>query len=176
MPRAQIHNTNMRLFGDTSNGVDNQIKYNFERHRIMGNLDVKLAQNKQYYLDNFNISDCVNYFCIKKCLPFLWPTYTGSTESTNGTNYRIQDTEVYPQYSNTTNPFTYRLMAQFVFTIAARYGRTTGIDESLIALDDTNTMKQGMDLVKYIEVGNETNATWFGPLGYYSPEEYAAVS
>jgi endoglucanase len=63
---------------------------------------------------------------------------------------------------------SYRSDGQTFFQVAARYGRAQ-VSSSLLKTDDKKT---GLDLVKKIEVNNETNAYWGGLLRYQTPYEY----
>lgn len=168
---------NTRLYGDTSG--DSQVSYSFSNSRSLGNLDSKLSLLKQSQLSYYGNSDVQTYICIKDLIEFMGQppgtTMDNWVPFSTTRHYRMEDRYIYPQYSSK-DPMAYRFIAQFVFTLAARYGRSTGIDESLMAVDPTNLKLQGLDLVKYIEVENEPNR-WWNPTSdtYYHPEQLAAM-
>lgn len=164
-----------RLHGDDSG--TRQIKYFFTNNRIQGNMDSKLLLLKNELISKFNCTENENYICIKSPMQFLYPDpanpSVASAYDIIDLN-RLCDSNIYTQY-NSYSPFAYRFISQFVFTMAARWGRNSNIPDELIALDPSNQMLKGMDLLKYIEVENEPNRTWGGTTGYYNPEEFAAL-
>lgn len=74
---------------------------------------------------------------------------------------------------NTTTPSSYSGFAKALYQMAARYGRTIVANELLRVPD--NQKKSGLNLVEYIEVWNEPDKGWMGPVAYFQPEEYAAM-
>lgn len=174
-PSALLTDVNCRLHGDNSTGV--QIKYLFSNNRIIKNLDNKLLELKNSIIGHFGCYTNENYVCVKNVLSFLYPDplkpgETISWDKIDG--WKMCDSNVYPQYDSY-SPFAYRFISQFIFTMTARYGRNSNIDDNLMALDPTNAPLKGLDLLKYIEIENEPNRTWEGTNGYYNPEEYAAL-
>ncbi len=81
-----------------------------------------------------------------------------------------------------TSPASYIKQAKVAFQYAARYGRNTGVDSSLLSVDarqrwfgdSKNYLKIGMDLIKYVECDNERDKWWIGRVGYQTGREYAA--
>ncbi|WP_345953168.1 T9SS type A sorting domain-containing protein [Mucilaginibacter sp. PAMB04168] len=81
-----------------------------------------------------------------------------------------------------TKPTSYIEQARAGFQFAARYGSSTGVDASQLSVNTTqrwygdgvNTVKQGMDLIKYIECDNERDKWWKGRKAYQTAFEYAA--
>jgi endoglucanase len=79
-------------------------------------------------------------------------------------------------------PASYIEQAKLGFQYAARYGSNTNVDPSLLSVSTTprwhadppNTIKIGLDLVKYIECDNERDKWWKGRKGYQTAREYAA--
>ncbi|MET4082097.1 hypothetical protein ABIB40_002053 [Pedobacter sp. UYP30] len=77
---------------------------------------------------------------------------------------------------------SYILQAKAAFQLAARYGANKNIDSSLLLVDTTirwhedkqNTVKIGLNVIKYIECDNERDKWWKGAKAQQSPEEYAA--
>lgn len=165
-----------RLYGDDSG--TRQISYYFSNNRILGNLDSKLQVLKNELTTKYNLNECDNYICMKQAIQFMYPDPQNPSQAmvfTDGmANNKMCDINVYPEY-NSFSPFAYRLISQFIFTLTARYGRNVDVPDELIALNSSNQMLKGMDLLKYIEVENEPNRTWEGSAGYYHPEEFAAL-
>jgi len=81
-----------------------------------------------------------------------------------------------------TDPASYIKQAKVAFQYAARYGSNTGVNRALLNIDssqrwtndDINTIKVGLDLVKYIECDNERDKWWKGRKAYQTGREYAA--
>ena len=80
------------------------------------------------------------------------------------------------------DPLSYIEQARLAFQFTARYGRNTGVNPALLSVhstprwpgDNPNTVKIGLDLVKYIECDNERDKWWKGRRGYQTAREYAA--
>lgn len=78
---------------------------------------------------------------------------------------------------------SYLAKARAAFQFAARYGRNTQIPDSFMHVntaprwpnDPANVVKKGLDLVRYMECGNELDKWWKGLRGYMNPYEYAAL-
>lgn len=83
---------------------------------------------------------------------------------------------------NRSDPKSYILQAKAAFQLAARYGANTKVDPSLLSVDTAirwhedqkNSVKIGLNVIKYIECDNERDKWWKGPKAQQSPEEYAA--
>ena len=179
-----ITNPNVRLTpedaAETLNGQP--IMYLFEGNRIHGNTDNHLALVKQLQNEYYGITECETFLGVKSLPPFLRLPLDGfdpadpnlNFEPPSSSSWKAQDTAMYPDFSDTTDPMTYRFAAQCCFVFCARYGRTTGHPEHLLRLHPNETPKQGLDLVKYFQFWNEPNLTWEGERGYTNPFEFAA--
>jgi hypothetical protein len=81
-----------------------------------------------------------------------------------------------------TQPLSYIEQAKVAFQYTARYGSNTNVDPSLLSVSTTprwfgdypNTVKIGLNLIKYIECDNERDKWWKGRKGYQTAREYAA--
>ncbi|RYF12278.1 beta-galactosidase [Pedobacter agri] len=79
-------------------------------------------------------------------------------------------------------PSSYIKQARAGFQLAARYGSNKALNPSLVKVntlprwtnDKVNSVRIGLDLVKYIECDNERDKWWKGAKAQQSPEEYAA--
>lgn len=80
------------------------------------------------------------------------------------------------------DPLSYLEQAKVAFQYAARYGANVNVNPSLLKVDTiprwygdhTNTVKIGLNLIKYIECDNERDKWWKGRKGYQTAREYAA--
>jgi endoglucanase len=80
------------------------------------------------------------------------------------------------------DPLSYIEQSRVAFQYAARYGSNTNVDPSLLSVSTTprwygdypNTVKIGLNLIKYIECDNERDKWWKGRKGYQTAREYAA--
>ncbi|WP_254561692.1 carbohydrate-binding protein [Dyadobacter diqingensis] len=80
------------------------------------------------------------------------------------------------------DPLSYIEQAKIAFQYAARYGSNTAVDPALLSVytiprwnnDTPNTVKIGLNLIKYIECDNERDKWWKGRKGYQTAREYAA--
>ncbi|MCE7067962.1 carbohydrate-binding protein [Dyadobacter sp. CY326] len=80
------------------------------------------------------------------------------------------------------DPLSYIEQAKVAFQYVARYGSNVNVNPSLLKVDTIprwfgdypNTVKIGLDLVKYIECDNERDKWWKGRKGYQTAREYAA--
>ncbi len=83
---------------------------------------------------------------------------------------------------NFASPASYIEQAKVAFQYTARYGRNTLVNPALLSVydkprwtaDHVNSIRIGLDLVKYIECGNERDKWWRGRAGYQTGREYAA--
>ncbi len=71
-------------------------------------------------------------------------------------------------------PASYKEHADFFYQLAARYGKTK-VDTAFLRVDHALKVS-GLNLINYIENGNENNKTWKGRPAYFTPYEYAAMS
>ena len=84
--------------------------------------------------------------------------------------------------SNLSLPQSYLDQAKMAFQFAARYGSNKKVPINLLHVnasarwtgDQINTIKIGLDLVKYIECNNEQDRWWKGRDAYQTGREYAA--
>lgn len=80
------------------------------------------------------------------------------------------------------DPLSYIEQAKIAFQYAARYGSNTNVDPALLSVhttprwfgDTPNSVKIGLNLIKYIECDNERDKWWKGRKGYQTAREYAA--
>ena len=76
------------------------------------------------------------------------------------------------------NPITYYVYSDHMFAYAARYGRNSSeVLRQIAGLHTTGTPTVGLDLVNWIELGNEPDANWHGGIvSYYSAYQLAALN
>ncbi|WP_373330633.1 carbohydrate-binding protein [Salmonirosea aquatica] len=80
------------------------------------------------------------------------------------------------------DPASYLEQAKMAFQYAARYGSNTQVNPALLSVYDTprwpgdnpNTVKIGMNLIKYLECDNERDKWWKGRKAYQTAREYCA--
>jgi hypothetical protein len=80
------------------------------------------------------------------------------------------------------DPLSYLEQAKVAFQYVARYGANKNVNPALLKVDTIprwhndapNTIKIGLNLVKYIECDNERDKWWKGRKGYQNAREYAA--
>ncbi len=83
---------------------------------------------------------------------------------------------------NFADPLSYIEQARVAFQYAARYGSNVNVNPELLSVSTTprwygdypNTIRIGLDLIKYIECDNERDKWWKGRKGYQTAREYAA--
>ncbi|WP_461138698.1 carbohydrate-binding protein [Spirosoma pomorum] len=81
-----------------------------------------------------------------------------------------------------TQPVSYIEQAKVAFQYAARYGSNPNVDPALLSVHNTprwhadtpNSVKIGLNLIKYIECDNERDKWWKGRKAYQNAREYAA--
>jgi len=81
-----------------------------------------------------------------------------------------------------TKPASYIDQAKLAFQFAARYGSNKTVNPALLSVnsktrwtgDPANTIRIGLDLVKYMECNNEPDRWWKGREAYQTGREYAA--
>jgi len=96
----------------------------------------------------------------------------------------LQDSEdvTAPYGSDLSNPASYILVGKVAFQFAARYGANPNVNTSMLSVDRTprwandqlNTIKVGLNTVKYVEVNNEPDKWWKGPATKQTAQQYAA--
>jgi hypothetical protein len=87
-----------------------------------------------------------------------------------------------PYGSNLSDPASYILVGKVAFQFAARYGSNTAVNKSLLSVDKTprwandvvNTVKVGLNTVKYVECNNEPDMWWGNSATKQTAEQYAA--
>lgn len=80
------------------------------------------------------------------------------------------------------DPASYVKQARAAFQFAARYGSNANISKALLTVnttprwtgDEVNQVLVGLNLVKYLECGNEEDKWWEGAETQVTPEQYAA--
>jgi endoglucanase len=83
---------------------------------------------------------------------------------------------------NFADPLSYIEQSRVAFQYAARYGSNPNVNPALLSVSTTprwygdypNTVKIGLNLIKYIECDNERDKWWKGRKGYQTAREYAA--
>ena len=111
---------------------------------------------------------------LKTCPQWLTDTYPS--------DQRDAENVPAPYGLDRSKPISYILQAKAAFQLAARYGANSQLDSNLLAVDTTirwhedkrNSIKIGLNLIKYIECDNERDKWWKGPKAQQSAEEYAA--
>jgi hypothetical protein len=79
-------------------------------------------------------------------------------------------------------PVSYIRQAKVAFQYAARYGSNASVSSSLLSVNGTprwnndpvNTVKKGLNLIRFIECDNERDKWWKGRKAYQTGREYAA--
>ena len=124
---------------------------------------------------NMKNADIDPLLCIHQTPEWLFKTGNG----TGGNDYPPTE---FPQAR--TSPTAYAKYAKFLWQVTARYGRKVHTDgvkvskQSRWAGDVPQTVKTGLDLLKFIEPWNECDKWWKRQEGqhteYFEPEEMAA--
>ncbi|WP_375448052.1 T9SS type A sorting domain-containing protein [uncultured Fibrella sp.] len=112
--------------------------------------------------------------CLKDISPYLKQTYPD--------NQRGNDNVPVAYGRDYAQPASYIEQARVAFQFAARYGKNTQVDPSLVKVntatrwntDPANVVKIGLGLINYIECDNERDKWWRGRLAYQTGREYAA--
>lgn len=100
--------------------------------------------------------------------------FQGAIKNLQGTKtFKFNDKPVDRAGLSTTDPKSYQSIANTLYQIAARYGKTTVAPEKLNV--PANQKQSGLDLLEYMEVWNEQDKTWEGDNAKFSPQEYAAM-
>jgi hypothetical protein len=71
------------------------------------------------------------------------------------------------------DPLAYRAHADHLFQFVARYGKTK-VDDKKLKLAPDQKRLSGLDLIQYVENGNENDGWWAGPSAYSTPYQLAA--
>ncbi|GAA4779813.1 hypothetical protein GCM10023231_03270 [Olivibacter ginsenosidimutans] len=112
--------------------------------------------------------------CIQTTPDWLYNTYPEKERS--------HDNIPAPYGADRENPASYLAQAKAAFQFAARYGSNGKVDRSLVHVNDTarwntdriNEVKIGLDLVHYVECGNEPDKWWKGNGVQQNGRQYAA--
>lgn len=159
--------TQVRHYLDWEKIEDKQNDYTFNpTHRGGWNLDLLYTRAKKENL--------MMLVCIKNVPDWLYNTYPAQE----------RNNEIAPiaYKADRQKPASYLALGKAAFQFAARYGKNKSIDSSLVKVntvprwngDRINTVKIGMDLVKYVECSNEPDKWWRGKAAEMTPMEYAA--
>lgn len=115
-----------------------------------------------------------NLICISSSPPFLRTTEESDTHQLSAELFIPLDPGVtLGSLSASLNPSNYKYYARLCYNIAARYGKTVLEDTSYVQLQDGEELKTGLDLVQFVEPGNEVERTWKGMLGFSNAEQLA---
>jgi hypothetical protein len=112
--------------------------------------------------------------CIKTIPTWMQATYPANIRNNENVPLRYG--------KDLTLPGSYIEQAKLAFQYAARYGSNKNVDPALLSVnqvprwanDPLNTIKIGLNLVKYIECDNERDKWWKGRTAYQTGREYAA--
>ena len=77
--------------------------------------------------------------------------------------------------ADTLDPESYKIHAQAMYQIAARYGSNPDVDTKTLHVAEGSEPKAGLNLLYGVENCNEPNKTWSGNANYFSPYELAAM-
>lgn len=112
--------------------------------------------------------------CIKNMPTWMIDTYPANRQNTENVPVKFgKDFNL---------PNSYLEYGKLGFQFAARYGSNKNVNPSLLSVnatprwtnDPVNTIKIGLNLIKYIECNNETDKWWLGGDAYQSGRQYAA--
>lgn len=165
--RAAQNFTGFRNYLDWNRAEDIQGGYTFNpEHEGNWNLDSLYQRCKT--------DSIVVLSCLKGIPQWLVNTYPSNLQ--NNENAPL----VYG--SDYADPNSYIAQAKMAFQFTARFGSNQLIDPSLVSVntqtrwygDPPNTVKIGLNLVKYVECNNETDKWWEGRSAYQTGREYAA--
>ncbi|GGI23413.1 hypothetical protein GCM10008119_07520 [Pedobacter mendelii] len=112
--------------------------------------------------------------CIKNVPSWFLKTYPKEQQGADNTPL--------PFGYDKSNPESYLAQAKMGFQFAARYGSNKNIEPALVTVntaprwmgDDLNSVKIGLNLIKYVECNNEPDKWWAGKKAQQTAEEYAA--
>ena len=104
--------------------------------------------------------------CLKTIPAWMLATYPADQQNNENTPLSYGKDPADPQ--------SYIDQAKAGFQFAARYGANKNVDKSLLTLAPENTMRVGLDFIKYIECDNERDKWWKGRKAYQTGREYAA--
>ena len=134
----------------------------------MGNFDQRYAE---YVKAGINLIPCIQWDLQKN----------GVSNKIDEDGVPVRDTEgklVKGDYWDKFDPNTYYTYADLMFAYSARYGTNTStalLDAVREHYNDSPTV--GLGLVKWLELGNEPDASWHGGIdGYFSAYQLAALT
>ncbi|MBB5436359.1 hypothetical protein HDC92_000023 [Pedobacter sp. AK017] len=112
--------------------------------------------------------------CMKSTPDWLYLTYPKAEQD--------YDHVPVPYKANREDPNSYISQARTAFQFAARYGSNKDLDPALVKVnlekrwpdDVLNTVKIGLNTIKYFECNNEPDKWWKGPKARQTGREYAA--
>ncbi len=112
--------------------------------------------------------------CLKTLPDWLMATYPANERDSENVPVRYG--------KDFSDPASYLEQAKVGFQYMARYGSNTAVNPALLSVngsqrwtgDGINTVKIGLNLIKYIECDNERDKWWKGRKGYQTAREYAA--
>lgn len=157
----------VRHYLDWEKLEDKEGKYSFNPTGRGGwNYDVIYERCKQAHIDILA--------CIKNTPDWLYNTYPKSD--------RDGDDVPVAYNSDREAPQSYTAQARAAFQFAARYGANTTLDPALVKVNRKerwpdevlNTVKIGLNTIKYIECNNEPDKWWKGKKAQQTAKEYAA--
>ncbi len=115
----------------------------------------------------------VNIFpCIQESPEWLRKLHNPKLEK-----YEWDFKPIFPLNGNSEESDSYKSHADFLFQFAFRYGKNSSLDTGYARLNSSQTIKKGLNYVKYIENRNEQDKWWKSdkPYIYFSPFEFAAM-
>lgn len=104
-----------------------------------------------------------------------WPVYLRPPGVTDAGNVKPVDPGLnHRDLAVTTNPQSYKHISRIIASMAYLWGSNPDAPEICNQFVD-NAGQKGLNLVKYYELGNETDRSWHGDNGYFNPQEIAAM-
>jgi len=73
------------------------------------------------------------------------------------------------------DPFSYKIIADYMFQMAARYGHTR-VSKDFLRVKSGEPVVSGSGWIRYFETWNEPERWWGDPDAHFSPYEYAAMA
>lgn len=160
----------------TQHNVDS-IKFVFSKFSSRGG-----ASRKYHFPDSSTIfqwrspgtlqADLAHYHSLDKILFFslsMFPDYLKKTQ------YAYAIDPVAHPHRDSVNAHQYDRLSRMAWTLSALFGSKKHSKDS-IQSNFPNPGNSGMNIMKYLETGNEMNGTWYKPNAYYSPEMFEAYS
>jgi poly(3-hydroxybutyrate) depolymerase len=169
-----------RLYCDHKQFQDSKELFSFEPTVSNFRTDVVVNGLKNKPLE-YGERPIVRLMCIQGQAPHIEQTWEaagwndGDKWSVTPVRYADRDKRDIPQ--------SYDSVARMAFVATARYGRNTSVPDALMGSyrpspntwDPSNVMLKGMDLVDYLEMGNEWDAFWATKYHYTSPNMMPAL-